>query len=75
MSNLNRMVGYRFEQTVADTTWTITHNLGTQAPVIDIWVDVAGTMTKIIPQTVAGTSTTVATLTFTTPYAGVAYVA
>lgn len=65
---------FRFEQAVAATTWVITHNLNTNAPVIDIWVDVAGVITKILPQNVVATSTNVVTLTFTTPFAGKAMV-
>jgi len=63
---------FRFEQTAANTTWTITHNLNSNAPVIDVWVDVSGDMTKILPLTVTATSVNVITLTFSTAYAGIA---
>lgn len=72
--SMSTLKGYRYEQVGTSASWVITHNLGTNAPVMDIWVDVVGTMTKIIPQSVVGTDTKVATITFSTPYEGVAYV-
>lgn len=67
--------GHRHSQTSASTTWTITHNLGTNAPVVDCWVDVGGTITKILPTSVVATSTEIVTITFSTAQSGVAYVA
>lgn len=44
---------YRHEQSTASTVWTIVHNLGTNGgqgvPVVDVSVDVGGTLTKILP--------------------------
>ena len=66
---------YRHDQSSSSTTWTITHSLGTSTPVVDCWVDVSGTMTKIIPLSVEATSDSVVTITFSSAYAGRALVA
>ena len=73
--SLTRMIGYKHTQDVASTTWTINHNLGANAPCVDIWVDVGGTLTKIIPESVVVTSPAVTTITFSSAYAGEAYIA
>lgn len=72
--SLSTITGHFHDQTVASTTWTITHNLGTDAPVVDCWVDIAGTITKIMPLTVVATSSAVVTITFSTAFAGTAQV-
>lgn len=66
---------HRHTQGSTNTTWTITHNLNTDAPCVDVWVDISGTDTKIIPDTVTATSANVVTLTFTTTRSGIAIVA
>jgi len=66
---------HRHTESVASTSWVITHNLNTITPLVDVWVDIAGTTTKILPQTVAATSASVVTLTFSTAYAGEAVIA
>jgi hypothetical protein len=44
---------YRHEQSTAATEWTIVHNLGTNGgqgvPVVDVFVNINGTLTKILP--------------------------
>jgi len=67
--------GFRKEFVAASTTWAITHNLDTSSPVVDVWVDVSGTMTKILPQSVVATSSSVVTITFSSATAGIAFVA
>lgn len=74
-STSTRMIGYKHTQSSASTTWTITHNLGANSPCVDVWVDISGTLTKIIPLSVTATSDAVVTITFSTAYAGEAYVA
>lgn len=71
---LESFIAFEHTQAAASTTWTITHSLGTLTPVVDCWVDIAGTDTKIMPDTVTATSTTVVTITFSTAYAGRALV-
>jgi len=72
---LSELTVFRHTQGSANTTWTITHNLNTEAPCVDVWVDDGGTNTKIIPDTVTATSADVVTLTFTTSRSGIAIVA
>jgi hypothetical protein len=48
---LNNTVAYRHVQTVASSTWTVVHNLGTVALQITTYLDDGGgTFTKIIPR-------------------------
>jgi hypothetical protein len=69
---------YRYEQATASDTWVITHNIGNNGgqglPIVDVFVDINGSMTKIIPMNVAKTSANIVTLTFSTAYAGFAVV-
>lgn len=53
-----------FQQTTPSTTWVITHNLNTTAPVVDCWIDNGGNKEKIIPLTVNGTDANTCTITF-----------
>lgn len=65
---------FHYDQTVAAASWVITHNLNTNAPVIDIWVLVGADLTKILPQNVVVTDVNTVTLTFTVDYTGHAVV-
>jgi len=69
------LIGYKHTQVSSSTTWTITHSLGTSAPVVDCWINNGGVNTKIIPLNVVATSANVVTITFSSAQAGVAYVA
>lgn len=75
MSIETRNGAYEFVQASPSTSWVITHKLGITTPVVDCWVDINGTMTKILPQTVTATSNSVVTITFSVAYAGRALVA
>ena len=46
------MYSHNHTQDVAADTWTIVHNLGTNAPVVDVYVDIDGSRSKIIPKEV-----------------------
>lgn len=37
------------EQPDASTEWTVVHNLNTLAPIVDVMVDVAGGLQKMLP--------------------------
>lgn len=63
-----------FTQSTPSTTWVITHNLGTQSPVIDCWIDNEGNKEKVLPVSVIGTSLNICTVTFTLPTIGEAAV-
>lgn len=66
--------GYSHTQDTPATSWVIAHNIGTNAPIVDCFVDVEGTPTKIIPSDVVVTSDKVVTIEFSTPQTGTAYV-
>jgi hypothetical protein len=66
--------GYQHTQDTPSTTWVVPHNIGTNAPIVDCYIDVEGEQTKIIPADVVVTSTLVVTIEFTTPQVGTAYV-
>jgi hypothetical protein len=61
------------QESVSDT-WVVTHNIGTLAPIVDCFVDVAGEQTKIIPSEVIATDNKTVTITFSSPQAGTAYI-
>lgn len=66
--------GYQHVQDTPSTTWTIPHNIGTYAPVVDCFVVIDGVTTKIIPAEVTAVSNIVAIVEFTIPMVGTAYV-
>ena len=68
-------IGYRHEQTTAAATWTITHNLNTDAPVVDVWIDIGGTYTKILPQQVSVIDKRTVSITFSSAQTGRAFIA
>jgi len=72
---LEAFKGFKFTQATPASSWVITHGLGNSAPVVDCWIDVAGTFTKIIPLSVVATSSSVVTITFSSAQSGRAMVA
>ena len=68
----------RHTQSVASTTWTITHGLGAAAPFVvnhSFFVDVGGGVIKpILPQDVTYATANSLTVTFSTAYAGYALI-
>jgi len=65
---------YRHEQAIASTSWNIAHNLGTTAPVVDVWLDIGGTITKALPLSVIVVDSSNLTITFSAAQAGDAFV-
>lgn len=65
------MAGFEHTQGSANTTWTITHNLGISNPIIDFWTDDA-TPEKILPSSVIATNSNTITATFSSSRAGTA---
>ena len=63
---------YVFNQATAATTWNIQHNLNTTSPIIDVWYNNAGVMTRILPASTQVVDSNNVTLTFSTAVAGVA---
>lgn len=64
-------VGYNHTEAVASTTWTITHNLNNQHPLVQTY---DSNHLMLIPQSVSGSSTSTVIVTFSTPTAGYARV-
>lgn len=63
---------YNYTQSTPSSTWGIVHNLNLECPVVDVFVNVDGTLEKIIPESVQVSDVNTVTITFTTDYAGVA---
>ena len=71
------MLTYDHVQGSANTTWTITHNMGTDAVAVDVFVDdgpSAPDYEKILPLTVVATDTNTITVTFSVAHTGIARV-
>jgi hypothetical protein len=62
-------VGYNHTQAIADTTWTITHNLNNQHPLVQTY-DVSHAM--LIPQSIVGSDANTVVITFSTAITGYA---
>ena len=59
-----------YQETVSSSaTWVISHNLGTDTPCVDVWVDDSG-WKKIQPLSIVATDSNTVTITFTTATAG-----
>lgn len=69
-----RTFSYTHTQSSASATWTIVHNLGTNAPVVDAFVDFNGQKTKILPKEVEIVDSTTIKVIFSTPKTGSAAV-
>lgn len=68
---------YRHLQVTPSTTWTIVHNLsgcGAAFPVVDVLVDIGGSIQKILPLAVTKIDNNTVEVTFTTAQAGEAVV-
>lgn len=64
------MSAFNHEQTVSSATWTIAHNLTTSATAVDVYVDITGTLTKILPLSVEADTDDQITVTFSSPRVG-----
>jgi len=65
--------GIHHIQSTASTSWVITHNLNTLEPIVDCWINNAGSKTKILPLNVAATDANVCTITFSSAQSGEAF--
>ena len=63
---------YHHDQASANVTWNIAHNLQVLSPLVDVWVDVSGTDTRIMPETVVVSDNNNVVLTFSVATAGFA---
>ena len=71
--NLRPALFYQHIQDTPASVWTVQHNLH-DYPIIDVFVDEAGIMTKIIPAEITYIDGVTATITFSFAIAGVAQV-
>lgn len=67
------MLLYQYDQESAASTWTITLADELTAVAIDVYVDVSGTMTHILPASVTKTSNQIV-VEFSTPQVGFALI-
>lgn len=65
---------YHHTQSTASATWGVDHMLGTTSPVVDCWIDVSGSKTKLLPLSVDVTDENTVVITFTSATAGEALV-
>ena len=68
------LYGFEHIQDSSSTSWVVTHNIGTLAPVVDCFIDVSGTQTKIIPSEVIANDNKTVTINFSSPQVGTAYI-
>lgn len=61
---------YTHVQETPATEWTINHRLNTLAPVIDVWIDVDGVSTKILPRNITVQNANTVIVTFSSPRPG-----
>lgn len=66
--------GHVHIQQTASATWTIVHGLDTTEIGVDVFVDVNGVLTKILPKNVQITDTKTVVITFSTAKTGEAFV-
>jgi hypothetical protein len=64
-------VGFNFQQITPSSTWTITHNLNNQYPLVQIY---DSNNLTFIPQSINGSSVNTTIVTFSTPVSGYARV-
>ena len=61
--------GLTHEQAAPSDEWTITHNFGRE-PVVDVFIDVDGVLTKILPHGMQIVSANEIKIVFTSPRTG-----
>ena len=65
-----RFLSHTHDQVVPATEWTMQHNLGTLAPIVDVYVTIDGNQTKILPASVEVLDANSVKVTFSNPRAG-----
>ena len=66
------MAEYNHTQGSLSSSWVITHNLGQDTVVNDVFVNVSGDLTKILPLSVEHTDDNTLTITFSSSQQGYA---
>lgn len=70
MGQISLINSHFHDQPIANDTWDITHHLGTITPCVDVWIVVAGNITKIIPHNVNVVDPNTISITFNSAFAG-----
>lgn len=68
------MQTYDHNQTASSATWTISHNLNTDAVAVDVFINFGGNLEKVIPASVEATDNNTVTVTFSSARSGRAHV-
>ena len=66
---VRRVIPYSHTQSIASTSWAITHNLGVN-PVVETMVDLNGTLTAVNPHNVEYPNLNTVVISFTSPQSG-----
>lgn len=61
-------------QTTPSSNWTVTHNLDTSQPAVDVWVEDNGITTAILPKQIQITNANTLNINFSIPMSGTAVV-
>jgi len=70
-ATIPKAVGYNYTQAVPSSSWVVNHALNLpNGAVVDVVVDINGTMTKIIPQSITINTANQMTIGFTQLYTG-----
>lgn len=75
MSQYRGLLGYTHIQTTPVAVWTVQHSIGTMYPIIDCFIEFNGELVKSIPTSIEATSSSVTTVTWSSPQSGKASIA
>jgi hypothetical protein len=70
----NALTRINYQQKTASIQWNVTHGIGTNAPIVDVYVLNGGSYEKFIPQSIHVVDSNRITITFSQPYIGYATV-
>lgn len=68
-------MSYRHDQSSPSSVWVIQHNIGSIAPIVDVWSDIDGSLVKIMPKRVEVVDLTTCRVYFNNPQHGTAIIA
>lgn len=75
MSSFGATSTFVYEQSTPSDAWTIVHNLGVRAPIVDTWLEIEGEIVKVMPERVEFVNPNTCTVHFNSPRTGTAVVA
>lgn len=70
MALVDKKNSVTYVQASPSTTWVVKHDLGTVNPMVNIWVDIDGQTTAMLPKNIRVNDVNSITVTFSTPHAG-----